>query len=96
MKFLQSRFEEYILANEKYNIHPELEGIYNYKTQSLKQKRNLIWIVRKVIRFFQRLKLIPSWVEESLDLLQTGGQSWTDAEKAKIADLNWRIVAEKP
>ena len=60
------------------------------------QKRNLIWRVRKVIRFFQRLRIIPAWVEESLDLLQTGGQSWTDAEKAKIADLNWRIVAEKP
>ena len=60
------------------------------------QKRNLIWRVRKVIRFLQRIKLMPAWVEESLDLLQTGGQSWTDAEKAKIADLNWRIVAEKP
>ena len=60
------------------------------------QKRNLIWGVRKVIRFLQRLRLIPAWVEESLELLQTGGQSWTDAEKAKIADLNWRIVAEKP
>jgi len=60
------------------------------------QKRNLIWRVRKVIRFFQRIKLMPAWVEESLDLLQTGGQSWTDAEKSKIADLNWRIVAEKP
>ena len=59
------------------------------------QKRDLILRVRKVIRFFQRIKLIPAWVEESLDLLQTGGQSWTDAEKAKIADLNWRIVAEK-
>ena len=60
------------------------------------QKRNLILRVRKVIRFFQSIKLMPAWVEESLDLLQTGGQSWTDAEKAKIADLNWRIVAEKP
>ena len=60
------------------------------------QKRDLILRVRKVIRFFQLIKLIPAWVEESLDLLQTGGQSWTDAEKAKIADLNWRIVAEKP
>ena len=60
------------------------------------QKRNLIWGVRKVIRFLQRLRLIPVWVEESLELLQTGGQSWTDAEKAKIADLNWRIVAENP
>ena len=28
-------------------------------------------------------------------LLQRGGQAWTDAEKMKIADLNWRIVAEK-
>jgi sterol 24-C-methyltransferase len=35
-------------------------------------------------------------VEESLDLLQSGGEAWTLAEKAKIADLNWRIVAEKP
>ncbi len=60
------------------------------------QKRNLIWGVRKVIRFLQRIKLMPAWVEESLELLQTGGQSWTDAEKSKIADLNWRIVAEKP
>jgi hypothetical protein len=28
--------------------------------------------------------------------LQSGGEAWTLAEKAKIADLNWRIVAEKP
>ena len=66
------------------------------KNIALHKLRNLIWRVRKVIRFFQRLRLIPAWVVESLDLLQTGGQSWTDAEKAKIADLNWRIVAEKP
>ena len=39
---------------------------------------------------------MPVWVEESLELLQTGGESWTTAEKAGIADLNWRIVAEKP
>ena len=42
-----------------------------------------------------KVALMPPWVEESLDLLQKGGQAWTDAEKAKIADLNWRIVAEK-
>ena len=29
MKFLQSRFEEYIIAQEKNNLHPELDGIYN-------------------------------------------------------------------
>ena len=60
------------------------------------QKRDLILMGRKVVRALEKVRLLPPWVEESLDLLQTGGQSWTDAEKAKIADLNWRIVAEKP
>ena len=60
------------------------------------QKRDLILAGRKVIRGLEAIRVVPPWVEESLDLLQSGGQAWTDAEKAKIADLNWRIVAEKP
>jgi len=59
------------------------------------QKRDLIHRGRKVIRALEAIRVVPPWVEESLDLLQKGGQAWTDAEKAKIADLNWRIVAEK-
>ena len=49
-----------------------------------------------MIRLLETARILPPWVEESLELLQRGGQAWTDAEKAKIADLNWRIVAEKP
>ncbi len=60
------------------------------------QKRDLIHMARKAIRALEKMRIMPPWVEESLDLLQTGGESWTTAEKAKIADLNWRIVAEKP
>ncbi|MDG1957992.1 MAG: class I SAM-dependent methyltransferase [Candidatus Binatia bacterium] len=60
------------------------------------QKRDLIMMGRRLIRGLEAIRILPPWVEESLDLLQTGGQAWTDAEKAKIADLNWRIVAEKP
>ena len=60
------------------------------------QKRDLILNGRKVVRALERVGVLPPWVEESLELLQSGGQAWTDAEKAKIADLNWRIVAEKP
>lgn len=60
------------------------------------QKRDLIFIVRKIIRGLEAIRLMPTWVEQSLDLLQKGGEAWTLAEKAKIADLNWRIVAEKP
>ena len=60
------------------------------------QKRDLILNGRKAVRALEAVRLMPPWVEESLELLQSGGQAWTDAEKAKIADLNWRIVAEKP
>jgi len=60
------------------------------------QKRDLILMGRRVVRGLEAVRVLPPWVEESLELLQSGGQAWTDAEKAKIADLNWRIVAEKP
>jgi sterol 24-C-methyltransferase len=59
------------------------------------QKRDLIHRGRRVVRGLQAIGVAPPWVEESLDLLQKGGEAWTEAEKAKIADLNWRIVAEK-
>ncbi|RMF20422.1 MAG: class I SAM-dependent methyltransferase, partial [Deltaproteobacteria bacterium] len=57
--------------------------------------RNLIFMARYLIRALEKVRVLPPWVEQSLDLLQKGGQAWTDAERAKIADLNWRIVAEK-
>lgn len=60
------------------------------------QKRDLILMARRVIRSLERMRMMPAWVEQSLDLLQTGGEAWTQAEKAKIADLNWQIIAEKP
>ncbi len=60
------------------------------------QKRNLIFMGRYAVRALEKIHVLPPWVEQSLDLLQKGGQAWTDAERAKIADLNWRIVAEKP
>jgi sterol 24-C-methyltransferase len=59
------------------------------------QKRDLIHRGRRIVRGLEAIGVLPPWVEESLDLLQKGGEAWTQAEKAKIADLNWRIVAEK-
>ena len=60
------------------------------------QKRDLILLARKAIRALEKVRILPTCVEESLDLLQGGGLAWNEAEKAKMADLNWRIVAEKP
>ncbi len=59
------------------------------------QKRDLILRGRRLVRALEKIRVAPAWIEESLDLLQRGGQAWTEAERAKIADLNWRIVAEK-
>ena len=60
------------------------------------QKRDLILMGRKVVRGLEAVHIMAPWVEELLDLLQTGGQVWTDAERAKCADLYGRSVAEKP
>uniref|UniRef100_A0A7S2WHT3 Methyltransferase domain-containing protein n=1 Tax=Mucochytrium quahogii TaxID=96639 RepID=A0A7S2WHT3_9STRA len=60
------------------------------------QKRDLIYAFRRVVHFFTAIYLCPSWLAPLLDNLQMGGQAWTDAEKMKIADLNWRIVCQKP
>ena len=43
MKFLQTRFTEYIIAKEKNNLHPELDGIFNNPDNGLDNKRNLIF-----------------------------------------------------
>lgn len=59
------------------------------------QKRDLILAGRRAVRALEAIRMMPPWVEDTLELLQSGGQAWTDAEKAKIADLNWRIVVEK-
>lgn len=59
------------------------------------QKRDLILWGRRLVRLLESARIAPPWIEESLDLLQRGGQAWTEAERAKIADLNWRIIAEK-
>ena len=59
------------------------------------QKTALIRRGGHVVKALAAARVAPQWATESLDLLQKGGQAWTDAERAKIADLNWRIVATK-
>jgi sterol 24-C-methyltransferase len=59
------------------------------------QKSGLILRVRRVIRALEAIRIMPAWVEQSLDLIKKCGPARTHAENAKISDLNWRIVAEK-
>jgi hypothetical protein len=97
MKFLQSRFEEYILANEKYNIHPELEGIYNYKTQSLKQKRNLIFNgPTGTGKYTQVLKYIKPFSDSNLKYERKMKFNFQNKREflIKISDIHFEIDME--
>ena len=40
--------------------------------------------------------LVSSWALTVVEQLMLGGDAWTEAERAKIADLNWRIIMRKP
>lgn len=43
-----------------------------------------------------KLGACPVWMELLVNNLLKGGVAWADAEKMKIADLNWRITVIKP
>ena len=43
-----------------------------------------------------RIGALPQWAEVLCTNFLLGGQAWAAAEKAKLADLNWQIVVQKP
>jgi sterol 24-C-methyltransferase len=59
------------------------------------QKRDMTRRVRRLVRSLQAIRVVSPRVDGVLARMQAGGEAWIDAEKAKIADTNWRIVAEK-
>ncbi|KAK3257649.1 hypothetical protein CYMTET_33272 [Cymbomonas tetramitiformis] len=60
------------------------------------QKTDLFLFFRGIIIGLNRIGVLPEWVEKLVNNLLLGGVAWADAEKAKIADLNWRIIVQKP
>jgi len=60
------------------------------------QKTTLFHILRNFAKILHYFRLIPvQWID-LIDNLLKGGVAWQKAERAKIADLCWQIVAEKP
>jgi sterol 24-C-methyltransferase len=60
------------------------------------QKTDLFLLFRSIVIKISSVGLLPPWVETLVDQLLLGGQAWAAAEKAKIADLNWQMIVEKP
>jgi sterol 24-C-methyltransferase len=60
------------------------------------QKTDLFLLFRSFVISLTRIGLCPTWVETLINNLLLGGQAWAEAEKMKIADLNWQITVQKP
>jgi sterol 24-C-methyltransferase len=60
------------------------------------QKTDLFLWMRSLIQGLVKVGLLQPWAEVLVNNLLLGGQAWADAEKAKLADLNWQIIVEKP
>ena len=53
-------------------------------------------MMRQLIVGLNKVGLLPNWTEVLVSNLLLGGIAWADAEKAKLADLNWQIFVQKP
>ena len=60
------------------------------------QKTDLFITMRSIVRGLVRIGIVGSWFDDLISNLLLGGVAWADAEKAKLADLNWQISVQKP
>lgn len=59
-------------------------------------RTDMFLLMRAIIKPMVRVGLLQPWAEKLVDNLLLGGQAYTAAEKAKLIDLNWQIIAERP
>jgi len=67
MKFLQSRFDDYIIETEKNNLHPELEGTTVIKSEDIKTRCNIIFYGPSGTgKYTQALRYIKNYSDSDL------------------------------
>ena len=96
MKFLQSRFEDYTIAKEKNNLHPELEDIYNPET-CLDNKRNLIFYGPSGCgKYTQVLNYIKPYSESNLKYERKITFNFQNKREfvIKISDIHFEVDME--
>jgi hypothetical protein len=97
MKFLQSRFDEYIIAKEKNNLHPELDGIYNNPSAGLDNKRNLIFYgPTGVGKYTQVLNYIKPYSDSNLKYERKITFNFQNKREflIKLSDIHFEIDME--
>ena len=97
MKFLQSRFDEYIIAKENNNLHSELDGIYNNPSAGLDNKRNLIFYgPTGVGKYTQVLNYIKPYSDSNLKYERKITFNFQNKREflIKLSDIHFEIDME--
>ena len=93
MKFYETHYEEYIVSNNKYNIHPEMDYIYDKFPNDIRELGNLIvYGPGGVGKYTQVLKIIKKYSQSNLKYekkikIQTDKQSYI----YRISDIHYEI-----
>jgi len=93
MKFYETHFEEYINANQKQNLHPKLEKIYDKFPHTLNELKNLIIYGPPGIgKYTQMLKLIKKYSPTELKYEKKISVTYNKQQYLlKISDIHYEI-----
>lgn len=93
MKYYESYFEDYIQSVENYNIHPELEKIYDSYPQSIHQLENtIIYGASGVGKYSQMLYLLRKYSPSNLKYEKKIVAATDKLEyKYKMSDIHYEI-----
>ena len=93
MKFYETHFEEYITSNQKENLHPKLEKIYNKFPESLNNLKNLIFYGPSGVgKYTQMLTAIKRYSPSELKYEKKISVTYNKQQYFfKISDIHYEI-----
>jgi hypothetical protein len=93
MKFQETHYEEYIQSVKKYNLHPKLEGLYDYFPSNLEKIGNLIFYgpsgvgkYSQLLYFIKRFSPTELKYEKKLNVTYDKKQYYL-----KISDIHYEV-----
>ena len=93
MKFHETHFEEYINSNQKLNIHPKLDKIYNRFPKSIRDLKNIIFYGPSGVgKYTQMLKSIKKYSPTELKYEKKISITFNKQQYFfKISDIHYEI-----
>ena len=93
MKFYETHFEEYIVANQRKNLHPKIEKIYSKFPKTISEFKNLIFYGPSGVgKYTQMLKSIKKYSPSELKYEKKISVSYNKQQYYfKISDIHYEV-----